>query len=52
MFVNYHQQTLPSLTFARPWAMLNLVNGSAIASMLSPLKTTHAFKQEFSSRLE
>ena len=24
MFVIYRQQTPPSLTFARPWAMLNL----------------------------
>ena len=52
MVVNFHQQTPPSLTFASPLAKLNSVNGSGVASMLSLLKSTHAFKQEFSSRLE
>ena len=33
-------------------AKLNLVNGSGVASMFSLLKSTHVFKQEFSSRLE
>ena len=52
MVVNYHQQTPPSLTIASPLAMLNSVNGLGVASMLSLLKSTHAFKQEFSSELE
>jgi hypothetical protein len=52
MFVNYYQQTPLSLTFARPWAMLNSVNGLGVASMFSLLKSTHVFKQEFSSGLE
>jgi hypothetical protein len=42
----------PSLTFASPLAKLNSINGSGVASMLSLLKSTHAFKQEFSSGLE
>ena len=33
-------------------AKLNLVNGSGVASMFSLLKSTHVFKQEFSSGLE
>ena len=49
---NYHQQTLPSLTFASPFAKLNSVNGLGVTSMLSLLKSTHAFKQKFSSGLE
>ena len=48
MVVNYHQQTPSSLTFASPLAKLNLVNGSGVVSMLSLLKSTHAFNQEFS----
>jgi hypothetical protein len=52
MFVIYYQQTPLSLTFARPWAMLNSTNGLGVASMFSLPKSTHAFKQEFSSRLE
>jgi len=52
MVVNYHQQAPPSLTFASPLAKLNLANGSGVAMMLSLLKSTHAFKQEFSSGLE
>ena len=52
MVVNYHQQTPPSLTFGSLLAKLNSVNGSEVASMLSLLKSTHAFKQEFSSRLD
>ena len=51
MIVNYHQQTSPSLTFASPLAKLNSVIGLGVASMLS-LKSTHAFKQEFSFGLE
>jgi hypothetical protein len=30
----------------------NLNNGSGVATMLSRLKSTHAFKQEFSSELK
>ena len=52
MVVNYHQQTPQSLTFASPLAKLNSVNRSGVASMLSLLKSTDAFKQEFSSGLE
>jgi hypothetical protein len=52
MVVNYCQQTPPSLTFDSPLAKLNSVNGSGVASMLSLLANTHAFKQEFSSELE
>ena len=52
MVVNYHQQTPPSLTFASPLAKLNSANGLGVASMFSLLKSTHAFKQEFSSGLE
>jgi hypothetical protein len=52
MFVIYHQQTPPNLTFARPWAKLNSANELGVASIFSLLKSTHAFKQEFSSRLE
>ena len=52
MVVNYRQQAPPSLTFVSPLAKLNLVNGSGVASMLSLLKSIHAFKQEFSSGLE
>ena len=52
MVANYRQQTPPSLTFARPWALLNLANGLEVASMLSLLKSTHVFKQEFSFELE
>ena len=48
MVVNYRQQTPPSLTFASPLAKI----GSGVASMFSLLKSTHAFKQEFSSGLE
>ena len=40
------------VTFAGPLAKLNLANGSGVTSMLSLLKSTHAFKQEFSSELE
>jgi hypothetical protein len=40
------QQAPPSLTFA------NLNNGSRVATMLSCLKSTYAFKQEFSFGLE
>ena len=53
MVVNYHQQAPLSLTFASPLAKLNLAKiGSGVASMLSLLKSTYAFKQEFSSGLE
>ena len=53
MVVNYHQQAPPSLTFASLLAKLNLSKiGSGVASMLSLLKITHVFKQEFSSGLE
>jgi hypothetical protein len=52
MFVNYHQQTPPSLTFASPLAKVNSANGLGVASMLWLVKSTHAFKQEFSSGLE
>ena len=48
MVVNYRQQITPSLTFASPLAKLNFINGSGVASMLSLLKNTHAFKLEFS----
>jgi hypothetical protein len=49
MVDNHHQQLPPSLPFASPLA--NIHNGSRVATMLSRLKSTHAFKQEFSSRL-
>ena len=52
MVVNYRQQTTPSLTFASPLAKLNLVNGLGVASMFLLLKSTYAFKQEFSFGLE
>ena len=52
MNVNYRQQTPPNLTFASPLAKLNSVNGSGVASMLSLLKRTHAFKQESPSELK
>ena len=52
MFINYRQQTPPNLTITRPWAMLNSANGLGVASMFLLLKNAHAFKQEFSSRLE
>ena len=53
MVVNYRQQAPPSLTFASPLAKINLaIIGSGVALMLSLLKSTHTFKQEFSSRLE
>ena len=53
MVVNYRQQAPPSLTFASPLAKLNLAKmGSGVTSMLSLLKSTHAFKQEFSNELE
>ena len=50
--VNDNQQAPPHLTIASPWAKLNLNNGSGVASMFSLLKSTHAFKQEFSFGLE
>ena len=52
MVVNYRQQIPPSLTFDSPLAKLNSVNGSGVASMLSLLKSTHVFKQEFYFGLE
>ena len=56
MFVNYRQQTLPSLTFASPLAKLNSVNGSGVLGFFKTLKqllkNTNAFKQKFSSGLE
>ena len=53
MVVNYHQEAPPSLTFASPLEKLDLAKiGSEVASMLSLLKSTHAFKQEFSYGLE
>ena len=53
MFVNYRQQTPLSLTFASPLAKINLAkNGLGVTSMLSLLKITHVFKQEFSFGLE
>jgi hypothetical protein len=45
-----HQQVLPSLPFASPLA--NYYDGSGVATMLSHLKSTHAFKQKFFSGLE
>ena len=54
MVVNYCQQTPPSLTFASPLAKLNLVKiGSGVLKISKQLlKSTHAFKQEFSSKLK
>ena len=52
MVVNYHPQIPPSLTFASALAKLNSLNGSGVALMFSLLKSTHTFKQEFSSELE
>ena len=52
MVVNYHQQAPPSLTFASPLAKLNSVNGSGVALIFSLVKSTHAFKQEFSYGLK
>jgi hypothetical protein len=48
--VDNHRQQLPSLPFASPLA--NIHNGSGVATMLSRLKSTHAFKQEFFSGLD
>ena len=48
---NYHQQTPPSLTFARPWAMRNSVIDQELYQY-SLLKSTHVFKQKFSFELE
>jgi hypothetical protein len=50
--VNDHQQAPPHLTFASPLVIAKLSNGFGVATMLSRLKSTHAFKQEFSSGLE
>jgi hypothetical protein len=53
MVVNYRQQASPSLTFASLLAKLNSANyGSGVATMLSLLKSIHAFNQEFSIGLE
>jgi hypothetical protein len=49
--VSDRQQAPLSLTFATPWAA-KLSNGSGVATILSRLKNTHAFNQEFSSGLE
>ena len=50
--INDRQQAPPSLPFASPWAKLNLNNRSGVATMLSRLKSTHAFNQKFSSGLK
>ena len=54
MIVNYRQQAPPSLTFASPLAKLNLAKiGSGVLKTLKQLlKSTHVFKQEFSSELK
>jgi hypothetical protein len=44
------QQVPPSFPFASPLAIY--YDGLGVATMLSRLKSTHAFKQEFSSELE
>jgi hypothetical protein len=53
---NYCQQTPPKLNLCPPWALTNFCNGLGVLGFLKTLKqllkSTHAFKQEFSSRLE
>jgi hypothetical protein len=47
----YRQQT-PKITLCLSLSKDKLNDGSGIATMLSRLKSTHAFKQELSSGLE
>jgi hypothetical protein len=51
--VKDRQQALRSLPFASPLAMPNSANlDQELLQMLSHLKSTHVFKQKFSSGLE
>jgi hypothetical protein len=56
MVINYSQQTSPSSTFTSLLAKLNSVNGSGVfrffKTLKQLLKSTHVFKQKFSSELE
>jgi len=52
MSINYHQQATSSLTFANLLAKIKLNKWIRVASTFSLLKSTHAFKQKFSSGLE
>jgi hypothetical protein len=52
MILIYPQQASQSLPFAHPWAKDKLNDGSRVVAMLSHLKSTHEFKQEFSLGLE
>ena len=43
---------LPKFNLCQSLSKAKLSNGSRVATMLSRLKSTHAFNQEFSSGLE
>jgi hypothetical protein len=52
MILIYHQQAPPILPFCSSLSKDKLSDDSGVVLMLSFLKSTHAFKQELSTKLE